>query len=97
MDSDWLGGLVDRYAAALELYARQWCHAPEDVVQEAFLKLVAQRPPPDQPAAWLFKVVRNGAVTQRSQPADAVTTKPKPPATRRAGSNRNGSIRARFA
>jgi RNA polymerase sigma factor (sigma-70 family) len=62
MDSDWLGGLVDRYAAALELYARQWCHAPEDVVQEAFLKLVAQRPVPDQPAAWLFRAVRNGAL-----------------------------------
>jgi RNA polymerase sigma factor (sigma-70 family) len=62
MDSDWLGGLVDRYAAALELYARQWCHAPEDVVQEAFLKLVAQRPLPEQPAAWLFRVVRNGAL-----------------------------------
>ena len=62
MDSDWLGGLVDRYAAALELYARQWCDAPEDVVQEAFLKLVAQRPLPDQPAAWLFRVVRNGAL-----------------------------------
>src|SRR5208282_5274833 len=62
MDSEWLGGLVDRYAAALELYARQWCDAPEDVVQEAFLKLVAQRPLPDQPGAWLFRVVRNGAV-----------------------------------
>ncbi len=62
MDSDWLGGLVDRYAAALELYARQWCYAPEDVVQEAFLKLVAQRPRPDQPGAWLFRVVRNGAI-----------------------------------
>ncbi len=62
MDSDWLGGLVDRYAAALELYARQWCGAPEDVVQEAFLKLVAQRPRPDQPGAWLFRVVRNGAI-----------------------------------
>ena len=62
MDSDWLGRLVDRYAAALELYARQWCHAPEDVVQEAFLKLVAQRRRPDQPGAWLFRVVRNGAI-----------------------------------
>jgi RNA polymerase sigma-70 factor (ECF subfamily) len=62
MDSDWLGGLVDRYAAALELYAQQWCDTPEDVVQEAFLKLVAQRPLPDQPAAWLFRVVRNGAL-----------------------------------
>ena len=62
MDSEWLGGLVDRYAGALELYARQWCDAPEDVVQEAFVKLVAQRTRPDQPGAWLFRVVRNGAI-----------------------------------
>ena len=62
MDSEWLGGMIDRYAAALELYARQWCDAPEDVVQEAFLKLVAQRRLPDQPGAWLFRVVRNGAI-----------------------------------
>ena len=39
MDSEQLGGLIDRHAAALELYARQWCDAPEDVVQEAFVKL----------------------------------------------------------
>jgi RNA polymerase sigma-70 factor (ECF subfamily) len=62
MDSEWLGGLVDRYAPALELYARQWCDAPEDVVQEAFLKLVSQQPLPEQTAAWLFRVVRNGAL-----------------------------------
>ena len=31
--------LVDRYAAALVLYARQWCDCPEDVVQNALLKL----------------------------------------------------------
>ena len=53
--------LVDSQAAALVLYARQWCAVPEDVVQEAFLKLVAQRPPPDNPAAWLYRVVRNAA------------------------------------
>jgi RNA polymerase sigma factor (sigma-70 family) len=64
MDSEWLGGLVDRYAAALELYARQWCNVPEDVVQEAFLKLVAQRPLPEHSAAWLFRVVRNGALNE---------------------------------
>jgi RNA polymerase sigma factor (sigma-70 family) len=62
MDSEWLGGTVDRYAAALELYARQWCDAPEDVVQEAFMKLASQRNVPDQPGAWLFRVVRNGAI-----------------------------------
>jgi RNA polymerase sigma factor (sigma-70 family) len=62
MDSDWLGRLVDRHAAALELFARQSCDTPEDVVQEAFVKLAAQRTPPENPAAWLFRVVRNGAL-----------------------------------
>ena len=62
MDSDWLGRLVDRHAAALELFARQWCDTPEDVVQEAFVKLAAARTPPENPAAWLFRVVRNGAL-----------------------------------
>ena len=41
MDSDWLGRLVDRHAAAPELFARQWCDTPEDVVQEAFVKLAS--------------------------------------------------------
>jgi RNA polymerase sigma-70 factor (ECF subfamily) len=63
MGPELLGRLVDQHAAALVLYARQWCAAPEDVVQEAFLKLVRQRPPPDNPAAWLYRVVRNAAVS----------------------------------
>jgi RNA polymerase sigma-70 factor (ECF subfamily) len=55
--------LVDEHTGALVLYARQWCSAPEDVVQEALLKLVAQRKPPDQPVAWLYRVVRNAAIS----------------------------------
>ncbi len=47
---------------ALVLFARQFCDAPEDVVQEAFLKLASLGRPPDNPGAWLFRVVRNGAV-----------------------------------
>src|SRR5262245_47940929 len=66
MDSDVLGRLVDRHAAALELYARQWCTTPEDVVQEAFLKLAGQGAWPANPAAWLFRVVRNGAINART-------------------------------
>ena len=42
MDSDQLGRLIDQHAAALELYARQWSDAAEDVVQVAFLKLAQQ-------------------------------------------------------
>ena len=57
-----LGDLIDRLGPALVLYARQWATAPEDVAQDAFLKLVAARRPPDDPAAWLFAVVRNRAL-----------------------------------
>jgi RNA polymerase sigma factor (sigma-70 family) len=62
MDSDLLGRLVDRHAAALELFARHRCDTPEDVVQEAFVKLAAQRTHPANPVAWLFRAVRNGAI-----------------------------------
>ncbi len=62
MDSERLGMLIDRHAAALELYARQWCDEPEDVVQEAFVKLAAQATTPLNSAAWLFRTVRNGAI-----------------------------------
>lgn len=57
-----LAELIDRHGPALVLYARQWCAGPEDVVQDAFLKLVELRHPPDDPAAWLFRVVRNRAL-----------------------------------
>jgi RNA polymerase sigma-70 factor (ECF subfamily) len=63
MGPEQLGRLVDDHAAALVLYARQWCAAAEDVVQEAFVKLAAQPRPPDNAAAWLHRVVRNGALS----------------------------------
>ncbi len=62
MDASRLGSLVDRHAPALTLYARQWCDEPEDVVQEAFVRLAAERTEPDDPAAWLFRAVRNRAI-----------------------------------
>lgn len=55
--------LFDRHAAALELFAAQWISAPADIVQEAFLQLVRQGRVPDRPAAWLYRVVRNGAIS----------------------------------
>jgi RNA polymerase sigma factor (sigma-70 family) len=57
-----LADLIDRHGPALVLFARQWCGTPEDVVQEAFLKLVSLGRPPDDPAAWLYRVVRNAAL-----------------------------------
>lgn len=57
--------LICEHGAALELYAAQWTTAPDDCVQEAFVKLAAQRPVPDQPVAWLYRVVRNRAISLR--------------------------------
>ncbi len=63
MGPEVLAQLVDEHAAALVLYARQWCDAPEDVVQEAFVKLAGQRQAPDRVVPWLYRVVRNSALS----------------------------------
>ena len=63
MGPEELAGLLDTHGGALVLAARSWCASAEDVVQEAFLKLANQRPTPDQPVAWLYRVVRNAAIT----------------------------------
>ena len=55
--------LLDEYGATLVLYARQWCHSPEDVVQEAFLQLMRESHGADNVVGWLFRVVRNGAIS----------------------------------
>jgi RNA polymerase sigma-70 factor (ECF subfamily) len=62
MEPESLGNLIDQLADALVLFARSRCDEPEDVVQEAFMKLAAQAQTPSNPAAWLFRTVRNGAV-----------------------------------
>jgi len=60
--------LLDEYGAALVLYARQWCHAPEDVVQDAFVQLMRETAIPENTVGWIFRVVRNGAISAaRSQ------------------------------
>ena len=56
-----LADLVASHGPPLVLFARQWCDGPEDVVQEAFVKLAVAKPP-DDPVAWLYKVVRNAAL-----------------------------------
>jgi RNA polymerase sigma factor (sigma-70 family) len=59
---EFIARLFDRHATALELFAAQWFTTPADVVQEAFLQLVRQGRVPDRPVAWLYRVVRNGAI-----------------------------------
>jgi RNA polymerase sigma-70 factor (ECF subfamily) len=62
IDAQRLRQLIDAHGAALTLYARQWCRAPEDALQEALIELVRQTPVPDHPVAWLHKVVRRRAM-----------------------------------
>jgi RNA polymerase sigma-70 factor (ECF subfamily) len=54
--------LVCAKLPALVLFARQWKHdSAEDVVQEAFLRLMRLADPPQDPVAWLFAAVRNAS------------------------------------
>ena len=62
IDTEKLQQLIDAHGAALALYARQWCNAPEDALQEALIELLRQDPVPDHPVAWLFKAVRRRAM-----------------------------------
>ena len=55
--------LLDDHGAALVLYAQQWCAGPEDVVQEAFIQLMHESTVPTNVVGWLYRVVRNGAIS----------------------------------
>jgi RNA polymerase sigma-70 factor (ECF subfamily) len=57
-----LGQLYRQHAPAMRLYARQWDTAGEDIVQEAFVRLAQQAPPPERVLPWLYRVVRNEAL-----------------------------------
>ncbi len=66
MNPEELCTLIETHFSTLLLYARQWGKdCAEDVVQDAFLRLVKRshwEGRPEQPVAWLFQVVRNGAI-----------------------------------
>lgn len=63
-DPEYLARLLDEQGPALALFARQWTDAADDCVQEALLELVRQRALPDNVPAWLFRVVRNRAISR---------------------------------
>src|SRR5258705_8257769 len=60
-----LGSWFDAYAGRLVLYGRQWLEAQwaEDVVQDVFIRLMAQSREPDNVKSWLFASVRNAAIS----------------------------------
>ena len=64
INADELGKLFDQYAPALVLYARRRTPEPEDIVQEAFIRLAAQHSRPTDILGWLYEVVRNVAINQ---------------------------------
>jgi RNA polymerase sigma-70 factor (ECF subfamily) len=58
--------LWNDHVRGLILYARQWAdREAEDVVQDAFLKLLTTNPPPDDPKTWLYRVTRNAAIDRQ--------------------------------
>ena len=62
IDPTTLGRLYRQHAPALRLYARQWADSADDLVQEAFVRLAQQSPPPEQVLPWLYRVIRNQAL-----------------------------------
>jgi RNA polymerase sigma-70 factor (ECF subfamily) len=62
VDAALIAEMFDRHASALALYAAQWTEAADDCVQEALVELARQPISPENPAAWLYHVVRNRAL-----------------------------------
>lgn len=54
---------MSEHAPALQLYARQWCDCAEDVVQESLVQITRLTTLPDNPLGWLYRVVRNRAIS----------------------------------
>lgn len=59
-----LAELWKDHATGLTLLCRGRCNAPDDCVQEAFIKLANQNEVPRDPVAWLATVARNLAISQ---------------------------------
>jgi RNA polymerase sigma factor (sigma-70 family) len=66
MDAGQLSSWYDAYCDRLVLYAQNWLpkESAQDVVQGAFMRLMTQKAVPEDVQAWLFRAVRNGAITR---------------------------------
>ena len=64
LNSEQLEKLLTKHRAALRLLAATICQSPEDAVQQAFVKLATESPAPPNPAAWLYRVVKNNSISQ---------------------------------
>ena len=64
LNSEQLEKLLTKHRAPLRLLSATICHNPEDAVQQAFVKLATLSPAPPNPAAWLYRVVKNNSISQ---------------------------------
>jgi RNA polymerase sigma-70 factor (ECF subfamily) len=66
MDAEQLSMWYDSYGDRLMLYARNWLpeDSAQDIVQGAFIRLMSRSLAPRDAQAWLFRTVRNEAVTR---------------------------------
>jgi RNA polymerase sigma-70 factor (ECF subfamily) len=57
--------LFKAHSVAMRLYARQWLDpaGAEDAVQDVFARLLASGRIPAEPRTWLFRCVRNAAIS----------------------------------
>lgn len=64
-DAARLASWYDAYGPTLVLYARQWLtrDTAEDVVQQVFVHLASRSVEPGNVKAWLFRSVRNAAIS----------------------------------
>src|SRR5262245_22273487 len=64
-ENDRVAEIFNAHARALLLYARQWVGgaAAEDVVQKVFMRLLAGDRLPSEPRTWLYRCVRNEAIS----------------------------------
>lgn len=91
LNSSEITDLVHTWTAPLLLYARQFCEnettgkdAAEDAVQDAFVQLHRLSYRPDDVVAWLFRAVKNAAISRlrawfrrRRRERNFVKTNPK--------------------
>ncbi len=64
-DAARLASWYDAYGPTLVLYARQWLtrEAAEDAVQQVFVHLASREVEPGDVKAWLYRSVRNAAIS----------------------------------
>ncbi len=62
IDAACIAQLLAQHGASLVLFARQWCHDPDDALQEALMDLAQLSHAPDDCVAWLYIAVKRRAM-----------------------------------